>query len=97
MATKTRSYSAERVSGPYIVRNIPKHDSSASAEYPRSSLAVTIVTALRWLRVSSGEELREKILERDYKSWIELQSSLIDQAWLDWRNHYYFPFRKQLA
>jgi len=97
VASKTRSYPTERVSGPYIFRNIPKHDSSASAEYPRSSLAVTIVTALRWLRVSSGEELREKILERDYRFWIELQSSLIDPAWLDWRNHYYLPFRRRLT
>ena len=48
------------------------------------------------LRVSSGEELREKILERSYGEWITLQSELINPAWLDWRGWYYLPFRERL-
>jgi hypothetical protein len=49
------------------------------------------------LRVSSGEELREKILGRSYEEWIGLQSSLIKPEWLDWRKWYYLPFRERLA
>lgn len=48
------------------------------------------------LRISSGEELREKILERPYEEWIRLQSDLTDPAWLDWRRWYYLPFRGRL-
>ena len=48
------------------------------------------------LRVGDGEELREKILERHYKSWIRMQSALIDPRWLDWRGRYYEPFRERL-
>jgi hypothetical protein len=48
------------------------------------------------LRVSCGEELREKILGRSYEEWIRLQSSLVDPAWLDWRGWYYVPFRERM-
>lgn len=48
------------------------------------------------LRVSCGEELRAKILERPYEEWIKLQSDLINPAWLDWRSSFYIPFRDRL-
>jgi len=44
------------------------------------------------LRVSSGEELAEKIRSQPYEEWIGLQSSLVDPAWLDWRRWYMTRF-----
>ena len=49
------------------------------------------------LRVGSGDELREKIGERPYEDWIDLQSELVNPAWLDWRGWYYLPFRETLS
>lgn len=49
------------------------------------------------LRVSSGEELREKIGGRDYRSWIEMQEELVNPEWLNWRKWYYRPFKERLT